>query len=98
SCASSGSLKTRIRRRADRKAEVGRRKRVRSAPVFRLAPSASPNRAHSVVLSAALVLALVGVYRAPNRIGSSAREAPLARVAIEVDRPGALIPPDCDGL
>jgi hypothetical protein len=52
----------------------------------------------SVVLSAALVLVLVGVYRAPNRIGSSAREAPLARVAIDVARPGALIPPDFDGL
>jgi hypothetical protein len=52
----------------------------------------------SVVLSAALILVLVGVYRAPHRIGSSAREAPLARVAIDVDRPGALIPPDFDGL
>jgi hypothetical protein len=51
-----------------------------------------------VVLSAALVLVLVGIYRAPNRIGPSGREAPLARVAIDVDRPGALIPPDFDGL
>jgi hypothetical protein len=51
-----------------------------------------------VVLSAALVLVLVGVYRAPDRIGPSAREAPLARVALDVDRPGTLIPPDFDGL
>jgi hypothetical protein len=50
------------------------------------------------VLSATLVLVLVGVYHAPDRIGPSAREAPLARVAIDVDRPGALIPPDFDGL
>jgi hypothetical protein len=71
---------------------------VRSAPVFRLAPSTLLSRRHCVVLSAALVLVLVGIYRAPNRIGPSGREAPLARVAIDVDRPGALIPPDFDGL
>ena len=51
-----------------------------------------------VVLSAALVLVLAGVYGAPNRIGPPARDTPLARVAIDVDRPGALIPPDFDGL
>jgi hypothetical protein len=51
-----------------------------------------------VVLSATLALALGGVYHAPGRLGSSAHEAPLARVAIDVDRPGALIPPDLDGL
>src|SRR5437868_12124689 len=57
-----------------------------------------------VVLSAALVLSLVGVHRVPNQVVSSlhaqtiARVAPLARVAIDVDRPGALIPPDFDGL
>jgi hypothetical protein len=45
----------------------------------------------SVLLSTALALALVTVYRAPDRIGSSAREAPLARVAIDVARPGTLI-------
>src|SRR2546423_14447044 len=56
------------------------------------------SRGHSVVLSAALVLVLVGVYRAPHRIGSSARQAPLPRAAIDVDRPGALIPPAFDGL
>src|SRR5918911_402714 len=51
-----------------------------------------------VVLSAGFVLPFVGTHHVPNQVVSSVREAPLARVALDADRPGARLPPDCDGL